>query len=738
MKSPEGPNFLKYWLILKRRWLPAGGVALALFIFMFGNVSRKPNIYQSKGQLRFSLGESSPKIDGIQALSSGSESSGWDSQRLLATEIRTMFSREFLFSVIQQSPQFLAKKGKLDVDSLRDGLKVLPVQDTDVVEVSFDSLDPELAAQVVNQLMQVYVRSNLQSNRAKARATREFIAGQLPRVRQRVFVADSILRRFKETYRVVDLTAAKSAAVESQAKLQEQLGNLDAQLADVDSQIVSLRRQLGGDARQALAESVVGQSPAVQEVLKSQESVQQQLREARARLAPDHPAVLDLQDRQRELQVLLQERFNAALKGQSPSPRGASFVGATRQGLMDNLLKYELTRTGLVQQRQSLADQKIAYANQTKVIPGLEQRQRELERELAAAEATYQSLLKSLQDIQVTENETIPTVKIIDSAIVPTTPVGPNRTAELLRSAIAALMLGAAVAYLLEITDRRLKNVDSIREAYPYPLLGNIPMFEMAGDAFQKIPVFAEPNSMVSEAYRMLQANLKFLRSDAPVRIITITSAQPGEGKSVTTANLAAVLSQLGHQVLLIDADLRRPTTHQIWEVPNGFGLSNVLTTAEDESFNSLPVHIINENLQILTAGPIPPNPLALIDSQRMGDFLKAQAQRFDYILLDTPPLTVAADPLVLSRFTDGILLIARPELVEKGSAKVANSSLQQSGSNVLGVVANGVIIKNESYSYYYYTKNYYGNPPPKDESIKSTLLDGKQDLKTSLDMKLK
>jgi polysaccharide biosynthesis transport protein len=201
IKPPEGPNFLKYWLILKRRWLPAGGVALALFIFMFVNVSRKPNIYQSKGQLRFSLGESSPKIDGIQALSSGAESSGWDSERLLATEIRTMFSREFLFSV-------LAEKDKINVDSMRGSLKVLPVQDTDVVEVSFDSLDPKLAAEVVNQLMQVYVRSNLQSNRAKARAKREFIAEQLPRVRQRVFVADSILRRFKETYQVVDLTAS--------------------------------------------------------------------------------------------------------------------------------------------------------------------------------------------------------------------------------------------------------------------------------------------------------------------------------------------------------------------------------------------------------------------------------------------------------------------------------------------------------------------------------------------------
>ncbi|MCG9891894.1 MAG: polysaccharide biosynthesis tyrosine autokinase [Thermosynechococcaceae cyanobacterium MS004] len=705
-RTSEHLSFVKYWLILKRRWLPAVAVAGGLFIVLALNALSKPNLYQAKGQLRFNLNEDKPNVIGIQGLG---ESAAVGNERQLASEIRNILSRSFLLSVIQRLPATLGEGNvRPSVDTVKNSINILPVQGTDVVEVSFIGNNAEFALQVVNQLMQVYVQSNLQSNRAKSRTTREFIVGQIPQVRQRVFVADSALRRFKETYRVVDLAATKSAATEGQVKVLDQLGVLETQLAEINSQLGTLRQQLGVNAQQAVAVSAVGQSPAVQDVLTSVEQVQKQLKEARTRFAPDHPAILDLQDRQQELQALLRERVKASLNGNGSPIQGSLFVGATRQGLLDSLIKYEAAKTALLQQQQVLIGQKNVFATQAQVIPGLEQRQRELERELGAAESTYQSLLKSLQDIQVTENQIIPTVKIIDSAVLPTVPIAPNRGLDLIRNAVGALLVGAAVAYLLEIADRRFKTVDSIQAAYPYPLLGNIPMFEVSGQEFRKVPVFAEPHSLVSEAYRMLQANLKFLRSDAPVRIITVTSAQPNEGKSVTASNLAAVLSQIGHRVLLIDGDLRRPTTHQIWEIPNGLGLSNVLTTTDKKDFSTLPAHFINDRLQVLTAGPIPPNPLALLDSERMASFLKAQIKNFDYILIDTPPVSVSADPLVVSRFTDGILLVARPEVLEKGSSRLVQSSLEQSGVNVLGIVANGVILKNESYSYYYYTKNYY------------------------------
>jgi polysaccharide biosynthesis transport protein len=706
--SPDRPNFSKYWFILKRHWLPAGALAIALFGFMVVNILSKPNIYQAKGQLRFSLSEGTPRISGIEDLTN---SYNTDNYRLLATEIRAMLSREFLRSVVQRMPSTAGTKGsQMNEGSLQKGLKVVPIVDTDIVEITFNSEDPALAAQVVNKFLQVYAQANLQSSQTKSRITREFIVSQLPQVRQRVFVADSALKRFKENYRVFDLNAIKAGTADIQVKIQDQLGTIEAQIADIKAQSSSLRRQLGVSAQDAIVVSSVGQSPAVQDVLKSVEDVQKQLKEARTRLSPEHPAILDLQDREQELQILLRERVSTSLNAKGFSEQKPLFVGNTRQGLLDNLIKNESAQMGLLQQRQTLINQKAAYANQAKGIPGLELRQRELERELAAAESTYQSLLKGLQDAQIAENQTIPTVKVIDSAVIPTAPIAPNRPAQLMQGAIAALLAGAALAYLLDLMDRKLKTVDSIREFYPYPLLGNIPLFEVSNAEYRRVPVFAEPNSTVSEAYRMLQANLKFLRSDNPVRLITISSAQPGEGKSVTASNLAAVLSQLGHQVLLIDADLRRPTTHQIWEIPNGFGLSNVLTDTEGEDFKTLPIHTINENLHVLTAGPIPPNPLALIDSQRMEAFLKAQAQKFDYVLVDTPPLTVAADPLVISRFTDGLLLVARPDTLEKASVNMAQNTLKQSETTVLGMVANGVLVQNESYYYYYYSKNYYGN----------------------------
>jgi capsular exopolysaccharide synthesis family protein len=200
------------------------------------------------------------------------------------------------------------------------------------------------------------------------------------------------------------------------------------------------------------------------------------------------------------------------------------------------------------------------------------------------------------------------------------------------------------------------------------------------------------------------------------VRVITITSAVPKEGKSTVSANLALAIAQLGFQVLLIDADMRHPSQHAVWELPNSIGLSNViveqiqLKTAIAEAM---------PNLYVLTSGLLPPNPLALLNSRRMASLIEDFSQRYDYVIIDTPPLSAAADARILSAMTDGMLIVVQPKLVDSASAIAAQELLEQSGQNVLGMVINGVNPENEPDSYFYAKEYHIEKDFPTEENDK-------------------
>ena len=202
----------------------------------------------------------------------------------------------------------------------------------------------------------------------------------------------------------------------------------------------------------------------------------------------------------------------------------------------------------------------------------------------------------------------------------------------------------------------------------------------------------------------MLQANLKFLGSDQALRVIVVTSSVPKEGKSTVSANLATAIAQLGRRVLLVDADMRAPLQHHIWELTNAAGLSDLIVGQAE--FGQAVTQVM-PNLDVLSAGVIPPNPMALLDSKRMVSLIEDFCRDYDFVIIDAPPLILAADALTLGRMTDGVLLVARPGVINSNSAAAAKESLERCGQNVLGLVVNGVLPENEPDSYYYYAKAY-------------------------------
>jgi capsular exopolysaccharide synthesis family protein len=265
---------------------------------------------------------------------------------------------------------------------------------------------------------------------------------------------------------------------------------------------------------------------------------------------------------------------------------------------------------------------------------------------------------------------------------------------------------------LLDLIDKSLKTVKEAKELFGATLLGVIPAFGKSVKTRRplrglegivtRIVARDMPHSPVSQAYQMLQANLKFLSSDKQLKAIVVTSSVPKEGKSKVSANLAASMAQVGRRVLLVDADMRHPSQHHLWELTNSVGLSNVLVGEAD--FNIV-VQEVMPGLDVLPTGVIPPNPVALLDSKRMASLMETFSKNYDFVIVDTPPLAGIADAPILGKMADGILLVVRPGVVDATSAKAAKEFLSRSGQNVLGLVANGVIIKNEPDSYFYYTK---------------------------------
>ncbi|EKE31249.1 capsular polysaccharide biosynthesis protein, putative tyrosine-protein kinase [Salimicrobium jeotgali] len=211
------------------------------------------------------------------------------------------------------------------------------------------------------------------------------------------------------------------------------------------------------------------------------------------------------------------------------------------------------------------------------------------------------------------------------------------------------------------------------------------------------------PMSPVSEQYRTIRTNLDFASVDSELQMMTVTSAGPSEGKSLTTANLAVVFAQQGKKVLLVDADMRKPTVHYTFRLDNVAGLSNYIA-GHDHSLADLINSSRVENLDIMTSGPIAPNPSELLGSQKMDEFLKEVKQKYDLIIFDSPPVLAVTDSQVLTSQTNGTLLVVRNKRTEKEAAKRAKELLEQAKANVLGMVLNDVPQKESGYYVYYGT----------------------------------
>ncbi len=686
---------LHYWAILKRRWLPASIVFGLLLTLAIVKTLIETPIYQATSQLVLKKSSTS-SLTGVGNQLGQLENSV--SGRPLGTEVAVLRS----WPIAERTINAL----RLNISPLifLNDLQVKNLENTDLLELSYVDTDPRKAAAIVNTLMKVYIESDINANRAQTRSARDFIAQQLPLRKKALQAAEQRLQIFKQQNRVLDLKAEASSTVSILTDLERQVAVTRTDLASQTAQMESIKQIFGVSSQEAVIAGFVSESPSTSLALGQLQDTQQKIELLGLRLTDTHPTVINLKEQEAVLKKQLQQRMeqsfigNAGRLNQTTNPENIVQLRSDglQQELLANYASTEAERLSLQVRLKALAEIIIFYRQRANTLPQLELQHRQLEREIAATEFSYQNLLARYQELQVAENLQVSNALVVTPALIPEVPIKSRQYINLLQGLIGGLVLGAATALVLEKFDKTVKTAQSAKDLLDYTLLGSIPRFTN-DNLIPEVIVKDEPNSAVSEAFRMLETNLRVFNSEQLIKVIVVSSAVPKEGKSTIAANLAVSMSQLGRKVLLVDADFRNPSQHKIWEIPNEAGLSHVLRR---QSNLEMAVTEVVSNLEVLTAGELNNNPAALLGSSQMAVFVGQVAQKYDFVIIDTPPLTVAADATILGKVANGILFVVRPGVADADSLSLSKELLEKADQNVLGIAINGVKANQQYYGY--------------------------------------
>lgn len=566
-----------------------------------------------------------------------------------------------------------------------------PRESTNIIDVSLIHPDPYLVPAILNQAALALREKGAERVRGQARADIDFINDQLDSARTKLARSMSEIRDFKKTQAFTNLSAREQALVNRSEVLGNEIDSWDRQRS-VLSDLVSTVQSRGiesADLSAVSAQLPTGAAPEVQQLIQTVQTEQGNERRliTEDRKSPGHPQVVAVRTEIRAL--------------------GSQLVDAARASLQ------------VIESRLGeLAAEQTTVRAQQREFPDLEGELQALEAQQSLDRESYQFLLSQLYQAQITQAAASPYVEVLDPSLGAQQIQGRGRVNVFL-GALLGLILGVGAAFFLEYLDRTVRTSSDVESLLGIPVLGIIPRLrrlEEAGEeatqlAGRGLPLIVamDPLDPAAEAYRNLRMNLTFMSTeDEPIRTVLFSSPGPSEGKSTTAINFAVMLAQQGQRVLVIDADLRRPSLHRALDVLREPGLTNLLI-GDAEPRETIRPNVL-PNLDFLPSGPFPPNPSELLNSKTMGRLLEELEGRYDQIVIDSPPVLAVTDAAVLAVHTDGAVLVLRSGETEQRTAERSVEQLRRVGVRVFGAVLNEVSAASPDESYY--LQYYYSYHP--------------------------
>ena len=582
------------------------------------------------------------------------------------------------------------------VAAFKANLKVERPKETRMALVSYESTDPRLAAAVVNTLVKNYIENNFKTKYDATRQATGWMEQRLDELKLKVEKSEEAMVAYERQHNIANIGDKQTAEEAQFATMNAQLSQAQTDRLSKESlykMVASNDAQVGFIQTNSLLTS-----------LESKEiDLKEQYSEALAQYGPTYPKVVRLQDQLKDLQGLIVRE---------------------RKRVVENLHNDYLAA---VAREKFLADAvnqqkaKIDRVNQLLIQHNL------LKREFESNQQLYDTLLQHLKDANVSAGLKATNIRVIDDAAVPSFPVRPNRLRNIEFALAAGLILGIALAFTREALDNSIKSAQEIEKLTNLPTLSIVPahtssLLRSSGLFHARrrngssgtlpwpieLAVLKKPGSPISEAFRTLRTSVLLSTAERPPQVLLVTSSQPSEGKTCTTLNLAFTLAQKGSRVLLVDSDLRRPGLAKALGLQNHNGLSGILTGACEFEETLLQKAEGLETLFLLPAGPYPTNPAELLSSIRMENLVKRWRERFDHVVMDSPPVLPITDATILSSLVDGVIMVVECEGTTRAALNRACRVIEHSGGRVLGTLLNKVDTRRDGYYGYRYYHGYY------------------------------
>jgi capsular exopolysaccharide synthesis family protein len=681
---------------------------MALLTTLVAIVSIKTQpVYEATA--RVEVEADTPEIQSLEDLYRGMP--GFSDDTFLQTQVNVLRSENLAWRTIQELG--LAQQGEFAhgagapstspdaaqnamIQAFRGHLRVQLMRDSRMVEVTFDSSDPQLAARAANTLVNNYTEYNFHKKYDATRQASGFMEQQLDELKAKVEKSQQAMIDYERQHLIVDISDKQSVDDQKLSALSSDLTTAQNDRMQRQSLYEAVTSS-GGDA------TLAAQDGLLQSLETKYADLREQYVDGVGQYGPNFPKVQRLQDQMNEVQSLMERE---------------------RKRLVTRIHQdYEvaLGRERLLSSAVAVEKEEVGKLNQLSIEHNLLKREFEINQQL------YSSLLQHLKDATVSAGLRATNIHLVDSAMVPTYPVRPRVMYNIVISLLVGLALGVTLAIIEESLDTSIKSAEDLERVLGAPTLSVVPLARSSwlkrggekdrlGDAAVESIVLRHPTSSLAEAYHILRTAILLSTAPRPPQALLVTSAQPGEGKTCTAVNLAVGLAQRGVPVVLVDADMRRPGISRALGISaNGAGLSTVLSGAHtlDESllqYEPVP------NLWALPAGPEAPNPADLLSSPTMREILERLRERFTHVVLDSAPLLLVTDATLLSGMVDGTVLVVESGVMARRGLARADKMLQSAGGKVLGGVLNKWDARSEGYYAYYgsyyrgYYRAYYGS----------------------------
>jgi succinoglycan biosynthesis transport protein ExoP len=578
-------------------------------------------------------------------------------------------------------------------NAFRARLYIVPVEHTNLINIRFQHSDPDLAMRITDAVAEVFINENFERESSGARQATEQLAQRIIDLQLELKRQQDAELRFKQAN---DLPLG---ATQGQNLAALQLTTYSSQMMDAEAKYKALQSDW------ERAQEMLGQPdgvlsiPAVQgdKYIQDAQTKLQELEQQRAALLVNYtekyPAVIKLDEQRRNLERSIERRARDAVKALQNQYEAAR---ANAQKTRNN---YEQARAKV--NLQGVAATRLAN----------------LQAELETTKQMYNTHLQKQKEVELSPHETSSSITIATPARTPAL-IGPPRVRNILIALLLSLAAGIGLAFLLDYLDDTLKSIEDVDRHIHLPTLGLIPaprterkLLARGGvapppEATTALALIEDVRSPVTEAYRHLRTSLLLSSAGQPPRTVLITSSQPSEGKTTTAINTALMLAQTGADVCLLDCDLRRPRVHGHFQMPNTRGVSNYLSGEIDIDELAQPYDKLT-NLKVITSGPVPPNAAELLGSEQMRRLLAALTERFQHVIIDSPPAISFTDASILSTMVDGVVLVVHGGRSSRAVVRRAKQQLLDVGAHIFGIVLNNVK-PDSSNSYYYYYASYY------------------------------